>query len=54
MSGDGRLAVSASRDHTLKVWDVDSGSELRTLVATPTLSAPWRCADRRLAVSASY
>ena len=31
MSGDGRLAVSASDDKTLKVWDVESGRELRTL-----------------------
>ena len=31
MSGDGRLAVSASDDQTLKVWEVESGRELRTL-----------------------
>ena len=31
MSGDGRLAVSASLDKTLKVWEVASGRELRTL-----------------------
>ena len=31
MSGDGRRAVSASEDKTLKVWDVETGSELRTL-----------------------
>ena len=28
---DGRRAVSASRDNTLKVWDLESGRELRTL-----------------------
>ncbi|WP_437657772.1 beta-propeller domain-containing protein [Sorangium sp. So ce1182] len=28
---DGRLAVSASRDRTLKVWDLGSGQVLRTL-----------------------
>jgi len=28
---DGRFAVSASWDHTLKVWDLQSGRELRTL-----------------------
>ena len=28
---DGRLAVSASNDHTLKVWDLESGRELRAL-----------------------
>src|SRR5271157_5561593 len=31
VSADGRRAVSASRDHTLKVWNVESGRELRTL-----------------------
>ncbi|HEY6845777.1 MAG TPA: NB-ARC domain-containing protein [Terracidiphilus sp.] len=31
LSGDGRFAVSASWDDTLKVWDVETGSELRTL-----------------------
>ena len=31
LSGDGRLAVSASADQTLKVWDLASGRELRTL-----------------------
>src|ERR1019366_5339496 len=31
LSGDGRIAVSASDDQTLKVWEVASGRELRTL-----------------------
>jgi WD40 repeat protein len=31
LSGDGRLAVSASDDNTLKVWEAESGRELRTL-----------------------
>ena len=31
LTGDGRLAVSASHDSTLKVWEVESGRELRTL-----------------------
>ena len=31
LSADGRLAVSASEDTTLKVWDVATGRELRTL-----------------------
>ena len=31
VSADGRRAVSASDDKTLKVWDVESGRELRTL-----------------------
>ena len=30
-SPDGRRIVSASNDHTLKVWDVDSGAVLHTL-----------------------
>ena len=28
---DGKRAVSASSDHTLKVWDLDAGRVLRTL-----------------------
>lgn len=31
LSGDGRLAISASVDETLKVWEVRSGRELHTL-----------------------
>jgi len=28
---DGKRSISASADHTLKVWDLESGLELRTL-----------------------
>ena len=31
LSGNGRLAISASHDKTLKVWDIATGHELRTL-----------------------
>jgi WD40 repeat protein len=54
VTSDGRLAVSASDDETLKVWKVGSGRELRTLaghsgrVLSVALSG-----DGRLAVSAS-
>ena len=41
VSGDGRRAVSASADKTLKVWDVESGRELRTLEGHSE-SCPWR------------
>jgi len=30
VSGDGRRAISASSDQTLKVWDVESGEEIAT------------------------
>jgi WD40 repeat protein len=30
---DGRRAVSASRDNTLRVWDLESGKELALLTA---------------------
>ena len=28
---DGKTAISASRDNTLKIWDTETGTELRTL-----------------------
>ena len=31
VTADGRRAVSASWDHTLKVWDLATGAELHTL-----------------------
>ena len=35
-------AVSASDDNTLKVWDLESGRELRTLAGHTARSAAWR------------
>ena len=55
LSGDGRVAVSASGDKTLKVWDVESGRELRTLQGhSDAVSGVALGEDGRLAVSASY
>ena len=31
VSADGRLALSGSADHTVKIWDLATGQELRTL-----------------------
>jgi WD40 repeat protein len=54
LSADGRLAISASADHTLKVWDVESGRELRTLAGhTDQVRGVALTVDGRLAVSAS-
>lgn len=54
LSRDGTIAVSASDDKTLKVWDVKRGLELRTLKGH---SGPVRdvalSKDKQLAVSAS-
>ena len=54
LSGDGRRAVSASKDNTLKVWDVESGRELRTLQGhSGSVYGVALSGDGRLAVSAS-
>ena len=54
LNADGRLAVSASEDKTLKVWDIESGCELRTLRGhSEAVTAVSLNADGRLAVSAS-
>ena len=54
LSGDGRLAVSACNDKTLKVWEVDSGYALRTLQGhSYSVSGVALSGDGRLAVSAS-
>ncbi len=54
LSADGWLAVSASSDHTLKVWNVATGRELRTLIGHSNfVTGVALSADGRLAVSAS-
>jgi WD40 repeat protein len=51
---DGQQVVSASDDRTLKVWDLASGAELRTLVGHGNaVGAVAVTSDGRHAVSAS-
>lgn len=51
---DRNLVVSASYDHTLKVWDIASGDELSTLTGhTESVWAVAITADGKIAVSAS-
>ena len=51
---DGRFAVSASGDRTLKVWDIEKGETVRTLEGhTGSVSAVAVTPDGRFAVSAS-
>ena len=55
LTADGRQAVSASYDKTLKVWDVESGGELRTLEGhSGSVYGVAVTADGRRAVSASW
>ena len=55
VTADGRRAVSASGDTTLKVWDLESGEELRTLAGhSDYVSGVAVTADGRRAVSASW
>ncbi len=54
VTADGRWAVSASRDKTLKVWDLGSGQLVRTLEGhTNVVTGVAVTADGRWAVSAS-
>ena len=54
MTPDGKRAVSASHDKTLKVWDLASGTLLHDLEGTPTRSdAVAVTPDGKRAVSAS-
>jgi len=53
-SPDGKKVVSASHDKTLKLWDVETGAEIRTF--TGHSDSVWRCAfssDGTKVVSAS-
>ena len=42
VTADGQRAVSASWDKTLKVWDLESGRELRTLKGHTGAVMAWR------------
>ena len=54
LSADGRLVVSASHDHTLKLWELETARELRTLVGHKLgVNGVALSSDGRLAVSAS-
>jgi WD40 repeat protein len=51
---DGRRAVSASHDRTLKVWDLETGAEIRTLTGhAGVVQAVAMTPDGRRALSAS-
>ena len=54
ISGDGRRAVSASADETVKIWDLEAGTEIGTLHGHGSFVQGLAVsADFRLAVSAS-
>ena len=51
---DGLTAISASNDKTLKIWDIDSGTEVRTLTGqTESVNAVAIAPDGLTAISAS-
>jgi len=55
VSGDGRRAVSASSDRTLKVWNLETGTLLHTLAGhADEVNAVAVTQDGRQAVSASF
>jgi WD40 repeat protein len=51
---DGKTAISASRDKTLKIWDTETGTEVRTLTGhTDSVHAVDLAPDGNTAISAS-
>ena len=51
---DGKTAISRSWDNTIKIWDIDSGRELRTLIGhTSFVNAVAIAPDGKRAISSS-
>ncbi|MEG5090918.1 hypothetical protein QUB31_01105, partial [Microcoleus sp. B13-B4] len=52
---DGKTAISASKDETLKIWDTESGSEQKTLTGhSSRVTAVAIAPDGKTAISASW
>jgi WD40 repeat protein len=52
---DGKTAISASSDKTLKIWDTETGRELKTLTGhSSSVSAVAIAPDGKTAISASW
>ena len=52
---DGKTAISASEDKTLKIWDTESGRELKTLTGhTNSVTAVAIAPDGKTAISGSW
>jgi WD40 repeat protein len=54
LSADGRRAISGGEDGTIRIWDVESGKEIRSLQGMKSVRSVALSYDGRRAISGSY
>ncbi len=54
ISKSGKIIVSGSHDKTIKIWDVYSGNNIKTLYTISNVNSVYFSSDSKLIVSGSY